>query len=698
MESLSQRERLGMREKFVPRPTSDSPKHERKQMPVTGFKITLRRPVNNGREFGDAGAYEEIKGVVKFAIDPEHPANERITDLKLAPRNSKGLVEFESDLAIVAPVDPSHGNGRMLLDVVNRGNRVSVPMFNLGSRPLFGGVHSEEPNPEIDPGNGFLMRHGYAVISCGWQNDLPPFEGLIGMRSQDAANPDGSPITGRIWSQLQRGVDVPSMMLSDRDHRPYSAVDMNEPGAVLTVRDMPDLPPETIDRGRWRFGRIDDSGEYVADPDYISLDGGFEKGRLYQVAYTTTGARVLGLGFAALRDCTSWVKHGGLEDDNPLAGNIEHAFSYGISQTGRMMRTFIYDDLNQDEEGREALDGIISNVAGGMRGEFNQRFGQNSKDRNNMMVHMFPFTDEPEVDPETEETGALLSRFEARGSNTRVFFTNSSAEYHRGDASLLHTNPDGTRDVEHGENVRIYHFGGTQHGLGVWPPTNRNDMIGEAGQNSLNEIDYSPALRGALVNLDRWVTESVAAPPSKHPRLDDGSAVPPAELAPVFDRIPGAHVPDRYALPRRLDFGADPNINQTHTLPAIPGKPFGSLVSAVDADGNEIAGIRMPEVTVPLATHTGWNLRHPDNGGKRQLFVFMGATIPFAKTRAAREASGDPRPSIRERYRSRGAYLSQIRESATAVAREGYVLTEDIDDLVTHAGIRWDYYTDGRGG
>ncbi len=156
MESLSQRERLGMREKFVPRPTSDSPKHERKQMPVTGFKITLRRPVNNGREFGDAGAYEEIKGVVKFAIDPEHPANERITDLKLAPRNSKGLVEFESDLAIVAPVDPSHGNGRMLLDVVNRGNRVSVPMFNLGSRPLFGGVHSEEPNPEIDPGNGFL--------------------------------------------------------------------------------------------------------------------------------------------------------------------------------------------------------------------------------------------------------------------------------------------------------------------------------------------------------------------------------------------------------------------------------------------------------------------------------------------------------------------------------------------------------------
>ncbi|MBT4514378.1 MAG: UbiD family decarboxylase, partial [Chloroflexi bacterium] len=212
------------------------------------------------------------------------------------------------------------------------------------------------------------MRHGYSVISCGWQNDLPPFDGLIGMHSPDATNPDGSPITGRIWTQLQRGEDVSSMMLSDRDHRAYEAVDMDEPGATLTVRDMPDLPSETIPRDKWRFGRIDDNGEYVSDPGYVSLEGGFEKGRLYQVAYTTTGARVLGLGFAALRDCTSWIKHGDSQVDNPLAGHIEHAFSYGISQTGRLMRTFIYDDLNQDEEGREALDGIISNVAGGMRG------------------------------------------------------------------------------------------------------------------------------------------------------------------------------------------------------------------------------------------------------------------------------------------------------------------------------------------
>ncbi|MFP6680191.1 MAG: alpha/beta hydrolase domain-containing protein [Dehalococcoidia bacterium] len=661
-------------------------------MPVTGFEINLRRLVADGKEFGDVGPYEEIKGTVKFAVNPEHPANERITDVKLAPRNADGLVEFESDLSIVAPVDPSRGNRRMLLDVVNRGNRVSVPMFNLGIRPLFGGVHPENANPEIDPGNGFLMRHGYSIISCGWQNDLPPFAGLIGMRSPDAIDLDGSAITGRIWTQLQRGEDVASMMLSDRDHRPYPAVDINEPGAVLTVRDMPDLPPTTIPRDQWRFGRIDGDGEYVADPDFVSLDAGFEKGRLYQAAYTTIGARILGLGFAALRDCTSWIKHDSVQAGNPLGGQIDHAFSYGISQTGRLMRTFVYDDLNQDEQGREALDGIISNVAGGMRGEFNQRFGQNSKDRNNMMVHLFPFTDQPSTDPETEETGALLHRFAQRGSSCRVFFTNSSAEYHRGDASLLHTDPDGTRDVEHGENVRIYHFGGTQHGLGVWPPTNYNDMMREGGQNSLNEIDYSPALRGALINLDRWVSEGVPAPPSNHPRLSDGTAVPPEDLEPIFSRIPGVGVPDRYALPRRLDFGMDPNINQTHTLPAVSGKPFGSLVSAVDGDGNEIAGIRMPDVTVPLATHTGWNLRHPGNGGERQLFVFMGATIPFAKTHAARRISGDPRLSIEERYPSKDSYLSQIHDAATELANQGYILREDIEALIDHAGERWNYH------
>ena len=179
---------------------------------------------------------------------------------------------------------------------------------------------------------------------------------------------------------------------------------------------------------------------------------------------------------------------------------------------------------------------------------------------------------------------------------------------------------------------------------------------------------------------------------------DSGGACRRGEREADLDRPPGANVPYRYALPRRLDFGMDPEIVQTHTLPAIPGKAFGSLVSAVDADGNEIAGIRMPEVTVPLATHTGWNLRHPDNGGQRQLFVFMGSTIPFAKSRAAREAAGDPRLSIEERYASRDDYLSRLRAAGKAVADEGYVLTEDIDDLVTHAGERWDYYTNGHGG
>ncbi len=662
-------------------------------MPVTGFDIRLRRPLADSREFGQTGAYEELKGTLHFAIDPEHTANACITDVKLAPRNADGLVEFSADIAILLPVDRDRGNGRMLLDIVNRGNRVSLPMFNLGVRPVFDA--DSDPDPLVDPGNGFLMRHGYTVVSCGWQKDTPDYPGLIRLYGPDALGPDGGPITGRIYTQLQSPAPVDSFKLSDRDHLACPAVDMDEADALLTVRDMPDLEPETVPRDEWRFGRYE-NGTYVADPNYVCMESGFEKGRLYQITYTTTGARVLGLGFAALRDCASWIKHGDRDAANPSAGTIDCALAYGISQTGRFLRTYLYNDANVDEEGREALDGVISHVAGGMRGEFNQRFGQCSKDRNQMLTQMYPFADVPVTDPETEETDSLLRRMNGRGSKAKVFFTNSSAEYHRGDASLLHTDPDGRRDVPHGPNTRIYHFTGTQHGLGVWPPTDTAALTGDRARNTLNQVDYSPLLRVCLVNLERWVSDGVEPPPSRHPRVDDGTAVHPESLADVFDRIPGASFPDRFTIPRRLDFGLAEHVEQTRTLPPAPGVVWGTLVSAVDADGNEVAGITLPDVTVPLATHTGWTLRHPDMGGDRQLFVFMGATMPFPRTRADRVASADPRPSIEERYGSKDDYLARIRAAAEALAADGYMLEEDIDAVTETAATRWDWYANGR--
>jgi Alpha/beta hydrolase domain len=645
-------------------------------MPVTQFDIRLRRPLANGAPFGDVGPYEELKGTVRFAIDPKHAANERIADVALAPRDPAGRVEFESDVSILLPVDRRRASGRVMLDVVNRGNTVAVPNFNRATRPTF--VPGADPDPPVDPGDGFLMRRGFVVISCGWQIDLPEVPGLLGLRGPEALGANGKRITGRIYTQLQTPVPATHLLLSDRGHRPYPAADLDERSAVLLVRDQPDGEATAIDRGRWRFARVA-GGQVVPDARYVWLEGGFEKGRLYQIAYTAIGAPIVGLGIAALRDSAAWLKHGTAREGHPAPDLLRYVYAYGRSQTGRLLRTLVFNDLNVDEQGREALDGIIANVAGGLRGEFNQRFGQNSKDRPHMMDYVQPSTDED-----------LHRRLAARGSKLKVFYTNSSAEYHRGDASLAHTNAEGARDVPSGPSARVYHFAGTEHGLGVWPPTSEKlapadpSESSENSQNLRNTIDYAPLLRACLVNLDRWVTEGVEPPPSRHPRLADGTAVPFEALHAVFDTIPSAHYPRHHARPCRLDFS---------TLPPGPGPACGSLVSAVDADGNEIGGIVLPEIAVPLGAHTGWNLRHSSIGGDAQRLVFAGATLPFARTRREREASGDPRPSIEERYRSRDDYLARVRQAGRALVAQRYMLEEDVELEVALAARAWDHWT-----
>ena len=634
-------------------------------MPVTRFEVRLRRPLAGGRALGERGPWEELKGVLHFAVDPAHPANARITDLALAPRGADGRVVFRADASLLLPVDRTRGNGRAVLDVVNRGNTVTVPNLNRATRPVF--ASGADPDPPIDVGDGFLMRRGYAVLSCGWQGDLPALPGLLGLAGPEARGPDGARLLGRVYTQLQTHAPAPRLLLSDRGHVPYPAADPGEPEALLLVRDQPDGEAETIPRARWRL---------TPDGCHVELDGRFARGRLYQVVYTARGAPVRGLGLAALRDAAEWLKHGGAASGHPAPGALRWVFAYGRSQTGRLLRTLAWEDLNLDERGREALDGFIANVAGGLRGEFNQRFGQNSKDRPHMLAHLLP------SDPD-----ALHARLDARRSPLRAMYTNTSAEYHRGDASLVHTDPDGARDLGHGPRARVYHFAGTEHGLGVWPPTDTQpapaDPTGavERSQHLRGVLDYGRLLRACLVHLDRWVTEGVEPPPSRHPRLDDGTAVPPAALRAAFDRIPGARYPRHHALPRRLDWT---------TLPPRAGAPLGARVSAVDGDGNEVAGIALPELAVPLATHTGFNLRHPDIGGAAQLLVFAGATLPFARTRAARAAAGDPRPSIEERYASREDYLARVRRAAEALVGERWLLEEDVELSVARAARMWD--------
>jgi hypothetical protein len=637
-------------------------------MPVTRFEVAVRRPLADGRAFGDVGPYEELRGRIHLAVDPANPANRAITDLALGPRDTAGRVPCAADVSILLPVDRARASGRVLIDVVNRGNVVSLPNFNHATRPIL--TVDSGPHPPVDAGDGWLMRRGWVVASCGWQCDLPPgVRGLLRLEAPEALDAAGRRLTGRVFVQLQAPLDVPHFLISDRGHAPYEAADLDQPDAVLVVRDQPDGDPEVVPRSRWRFARVED-GRVVPDARHVLLDGGFERGRLYQLAYTAVGARLVGLGMVALRDCAAWLLRGGSGEGNPAPGTQRHAYAYGRSQTGRLLRTMIHHDINVDESGRRVFDGVIANVAGAMLGEFNDRFGQNSKDRGAMMDHYEPLHVEPR--------GGL-----------RVFYTNTSFEYHRGDASLVHTDASGTADVEPGPDVRVYHFTGTEHATGVWPPADdvppAADVRGwtERSQHLRSVVNYGRLLRACLANLDRWVVDGVAPPPSRHPRVADGTAVDPDDLAKSFDRIPTARYPHHHPRPQRQDWS---------TLPPRPGGEYGTRVSAVDDDGNERAGVAVPEVTVPLATHTGWNLRHPEAGGADQMLYFAGATLPFPRTRAEREATGDPRSSIAERYRSRESYLAQVREAALALVAARYMLEEDVETSLAFAARMWDAF------
>jgi Alpha/beta hydrolase domain len=547
----------------------------------------------------------------------------------------------------------------------------------------------------LEPGNGFLMRQGYTALWVGWQDDVPTTPGLIRINIPEAVDAGGQPIAGKIAVTFQPDAHVQMQLLSDRLHRPHPAKELNDRDAVLTVQDHEDAPPQTIPRQQWAFARLE-GDRVVPDATHIYLASGFLPGKVYRVVYTTAGAPVIGLGLLATRDTVSFLRYGTASEGNPCAGHIQYAYSFGRSQSGRFLRHFLYLGLNEDEQERTVFDGLIPLVAGGGRGEFNQRFGQPSNTNKYSVKNLFPFHDTTQTDPETGRTDGLLARLATRGKVPKVFFINTSAEYWAGHAALTHTDLDGKHDLAPSEEVRIYHLAGTQHGPGNLLLTDTGAADDARGQQRPNSVDYRPLLRAALVNLDRWVTIGENPPPSLHPRLDDGTAVPPAHTAATFQAMPGVQFPARLRSIARLDFGSGADEGMTTLLPPKVGKPYANLVSAVDEEGNELAGIRLPDISVPLATYTGWNLRHPDFGGPGQTLSLLGSTILFPATQAERKASGDPRPSIEERYPSKEDYLGRVKQAAEALVTQGYLLAEDLATVTAQASQRYDLFL-GRG-
>jgi len=648
---------------------------------VTRVEILSRTDVQDGRAFGLAGAYEKIVGRVYFAVDPGNLHNRQIVDIDKAPRNAQGEVEFSADVYLYKPKDMAKGNGAVLFEVSNRGGRGILRLVDGGS--------SADPNGEV--GDGFLLRQGYAVAWLGWQFDLAEEGEKVRLSAPVAHDAGGKEIRGLVRSDFilsQKTDDMPlgHIMLGPSGGKSYPVDDPASAKNVLTMRDTPTGARQIVPRSQWSFAHSVDA-KLVSDPHFVHLDGGFQPGKIYEIVYEAKDPAVVGTGLAAVRDFLSYLKY-----DPQATAPVRRVYAVGISQSGRFLRHFLYQDFNADEQGRQVMDGVIAHVAGAGRGSFNHRFAQPSRDAQPLSsiffpTDVFPYTDLPETDPATGETAGLLDAANKSHMAPKIFFTNTSYEYWGRAASLIHTSADGLKDVAPGENVRIYFLAGLQHFSVPFPPQKAAAGSDLASQQKPNPNPVQWFWRALITDLDQWVKDGTAPPPNTYPRIADSTLVPLSKWA--FPKVPGVNAPHEMNLGYRLDFGPQWKAGIVSNEPPKVGKAFGVLIPQTDADGNDLGGVRLPELQVPLATYTGWNLRDPSIGASDLRLSFLGSFIPLTRTAADREKSGDPRLSVGERYASREQYMGKFAGAALKLIHDRFLLREDLQAVLERGEREW---------
>jgi hypothetical protein len=623
---------------------------------VTEINVVAVEPFADGAAFGDTGAYERVKGTFRGELAPADPRNRGIVNLDKAPRNAAGNVEYEADFYILRPADPARSSGKILFDVTNRGRQYAHWMFG-DSRT----VRNDPRGPE-DVGNGLILRRGYIVVSSGWDPDAPRTNAGLAMKPVIATN-GGTPIVRVIRDELMSGGRGPQRKTFRLTHE---GATLDALRAKLTVRRNEADPRREVPAGGWA---------YVNSREIRLLPEGTlpEPGSLYELHYPATNPRVLGIGLAATRDLISFLRYEAADtrgNPNP-AGAVRHVLAFGRSQSGRFLRDFVAQGFNQDEAARKVIDGAIAHTAG-VGGVFlNHEFGQPSRTNTQHEDHAFPenafpFSTARMTDPVTGKRGALLRN---DGFDPLWMETNTSTEYWQKGASLLVTDPLGARDVAHPANARGYLLAGTQHGGQAWMTSAQGPCA-----NARNPQNPTPALRALLVALDEWVSEGKAPPASRTPRLAGGTLVAADGLA--FPAIPGIVIARRTSEFGVLKDWVKPEMDMT--------QPYRPLVPQVNADGNETSGILLPGIAVPLGTFTGWNLyRKPYPEG--ELCDRFGTYAPFAATRAEREAKGDPRPSLEERYGDHAGYVKRFEQAVKQLVAERLLLTEDAASLVATA-------------
>ncbi|HEX7447425.1 MAG TPA: alpha/beta hydrolase domain-containing protein, partial [Pirellulales bacterium] len=469
----------------------------------------------------------------------------------------------------------------------------------------------------------------------------------------------------------------------------YPPTEKGLAGATLTWRLRQHDPRVPIPRSQWRLEQqpIEADGQRGQLPLIeMTLAGGFQPGFIYELIYEAEGSLVQGAGLAGIRDLISCLKYDDtqrnplrLADGMPAA---RRAHGFGTSQSGRCLRMFVYDGFNADEQGRQVFDGVMPHVAGAGLGFFNHRFASptrhNSQHDNHFYpADVFPFAYGEEKDPFTGRTDGILRRALASHTAPKVMHTQSSSEYWHRSGSLVHTDPLGTRDADIPPGVRIYTFGGCQHGPG-------SGVVGPRGNGQLPNCpsDYRPLLRALLTALDAWVREGREPPPSVFPSISEGTLVDWHEAQSGWHALPGVRYPEVIQQPEFLDRGAEfLSRRRTSIEPPIGRGSYVVLAPAYGDDDNERGTLLLPSVAVPVATFTSWNLRHRSIGAEDELLTLAGGYVPFGKTRAERQSAGDPRPALFERYRDFDDYFAKFTEAAAGLRNQGYLLAEDMPRL-----------------
>ncbi|HEX7708098.1 MAG TPA: alpha/beta hydrolase domain-containing protein [Thermoanaerobaculia bacterium] len=565
-----------------------------------------------------AFGYERIDAKVFFEVDPANPHNRRIADLDRADSQI-----FSADLVLLRP--KCGGNDVLHLEIPNRGG--------LG----------RSSNAGVDD---FLFRRGYTIGWLGWQFDVRDEPGRLRLYPPVVRGLRGQVRSDFIVETITEEHTIAHFIGGAIGGKGYPVADRADRKNVLTERDDVTAARRVIPRKRWRF----------TSDSTIALEDGFQPGRIYEIVYTAADPAVVGTGFAAVRDLVSYLKY-----DEQAIASVKTAYGFGISQSGRFLRHLVYEGFNADEEGRQVFDGLLVHVAGAGRGNFNHRFAQPSRDAQPIVpafypVDVFPFTDLPTTDPVSGRTAGLLDLATADGVVPKIIYMNTGYEYWSRGAALIHTTPDGRADVEPAPTSRIYVLSGHGHIGGPFPPQRPVNA-----QNLQNFLNYWPLTHALVDALDAWVRHSTEPPPSRYPRISDGTLVPAETLT---------NAPRFAYQPFRIDTTTEP--------PRISGT-YTALVPMSDGDGIEIAGVRMPFHSVPLAAFTSWNLRTPSAGFPQYRASFLGSILPF------------PGPVIEARYRSHDEYIGRFTGETMKLIEGRYLVPEDLHGLVTRGTELWNW-------